>query len=63
MSEAPAKRGPKQGNSRLAMTPERKEAFLTALRSSGGNFSAAAKVASPNSLAQPRSRPGVECFH
>ena len=58
----PAKRGPKTGNSRLAMTEERRDLFLTTLRSSGGNFSHAAAQASPNSLAKPRSKPGVASF-
>ena len=68
MPNVPEKRGPKTGNTRLEMTQERKDLFLAALRESGGNFSAAAAVASPNSLAQAGlsqlqerygSRPGI----
>ena len=57
----PAKRGPKTGNTRLAMTDERKAAFLAAYELSA-NFAAAAAIASPNSMAQPRSRPGTASF-
>jgi hypothetical protein len=57
----PAKRGPKTGNTRLVMTEERKEAFLAAYELSG-NFAAAAAIASPNSMAAPRSKPGTASF-
>ena len=57
----PAKRGPKIGNTRLVMTTEREDAFLAAYELSG-NYAAAAAIASPNSMAAPRSKPGTASF-
>ena len=56
------KTGPKPGGSRLEMTEERKEVFLTELRTNDGTITAAAAVASPRSLAAPRSHPGYSSF-
>ena len=56
----PAKSGNKVGGTRLTMTPERRDAFLAALRTNGGNVTAAAKVASPRSLS--KSNPGYSSF-
>ena len=39
-------------NNRMAWTPERKRAFLDALRANGGNVTAAAAAVSPHSEAQ-----------
>lgn len=44
------------------MTPERRAVFLAALRSSGGNFTAAAAAATPYSTAAPKSKPGFTSF-
>lgn len=44
------------------MSEERRKAFLVELRRTGGNFTAAAKAASPHSKATPRSKPGFTSF-
>lgn len=46
----------------VAMSEERKAAFLVALRRSGGNFTFAAQAASPHSQASARSKPGFTSF-
>lgn len=55
-----AKPGNKVGATRLEMTEERREVFIQALRTNGGNVTAAAATASPNSLS--KSNPGYSSF-
>ena len=52
------KTGPKPGDTRLEMGAARKDAYLVALRASGGNRTAAAAAVAPHSRATGASKPG-----